>query len=117
VVNTSLVNGVAAATEGDDARPRERETVGLRAEVLEQGNVLGGAVVRVTGGLARRPVGDLARNLGEGIPDRRATAVLFNGAFDLVPRVTCQPVLMYEFGDGVAILFWCQVVAGVLLLR
>lgn len=84
VVNAGLVDGVVAATEGDKAGPAEREAVALGAKALQEGDVLGSAVVRVAGGNTRGAVGDLAGNLAELIPDGRATAILVNGTLNLV---------------------------------
>lgn len=95
VVEAGLVDGVVAAALGDDARPGQGEAVGLGAELLEQGHVLGRAVVRVAGRLARAAVGDLAGDLGEGIPDTRAATILFDGSLDLV-TVARVSVSMYE---------------------
>lgn len=88
VVDASLVDGIIATSLGNDASPGEGEAVGLRAERLEQGNVLGGAVVGVAGRLAGTAVSNLSRDLAEGVPDAGTSAVLFNGALDLV-AVSC----------------------------
>jgi hypothetical protein len=87
VVDTRLVNGVVPAAEGDDSAPREGESVGGGAELLEEGDVLAGAVVRVAGYGAGAAVGDLAGDGAECVPDGGAAAVFFTGAFDLVTRV------------------------------
>ena len=84
VVNPGLIDGVVAATLGDDARPGEGEAVGLGAEGLEEGNVLSRAVVRVAGDLSRSAVGNLAIDLGKGVPNGRPAPVFFNGTLNLV---------------------------------
>jgi len=91
MVDTRLVDGVVPAAEGDDSAPRDGESVGGGAELLEEGDVLAGAVVRVAGYGAGAAVGDLAGDGAEGVPDGGATTVFFTGAFDLVTRV---------WGDG-----------------
>lgn len=84
VVESSLVEGIIPPAEGDDARPREGEAVGGYAEGLEKGNVLGSAVVAVTGDGAAGPVGDFTGDGAKGVPDGGAAAVFGGGAFDLV---------------------------------
>jgi len=79
-----LVNGVVAAAQRDDARPGDGEAVGLGAGLLEELDVLGGAVVGVAGDVAGAGAGDLAGNLAEGVPDGGAASVGFGSAFNLV---------------------------------
>lgn len=95
VVNTGLVDWVVTATFRDDTSPRKGEAVGLRAERLEEGNILGGTVVRIAGSLTRTSISNLARDLGEGIPDTGATAILVDGTLDLVTEgfiISTKPV-------------------------
>lgn len=89
VVKTGLVDGVVAATLGDDARPAQREAVCLRAAFLEKGNILRGAVVGVTRGHTGAAVSDLAGNGSECIPNGWATAILVDGALNLVTAANC----------------------------
>lgn len=89
VVQASLVDGIITTTKGDDAGPGEGKPVGFGAELLQQGDVVGGPVIRVAGDLpvslnAVRPLGNLAVDLTESIPDGRAAAIFVNGTFDLV---------------------------------
>ena len=89
MVQASLVDGIIAAANGDDTRPGEGKPVGLGTELLQQGDVVGGPVIRVAGDLpvslnAVRPLGNLAVDLTESIPDGRTAAIFVNGAFDLV---------------------------------
>jgi hypothetical protein len=85
MVEARLVDGVVAAAEGDDARPREGEAVAVDAQLLEQRDVLAGAPVRVARSDARAAVGDLAGDFAEGVPDGRATAIGVDRTLDLVP--------------------------------
>jgi hypothetical protein len=70
----------------EDARPANREAVRGRADVLHQRDVLLVPVVVVVGDVAGVVVRDLARRVGERVPDRRALAVLVPRALDLVGR-------------------------------
>ena len=87
VVDALLVDGVVAATDGDDTGPRDGEAVGGGAERLEEVNVLLGAVVRVAGDDTRAAVSDLAGNVAEGIPDRRTTAISVDSTLNLIAVV------------------------------
>ena len=69
---------------GQDARPGDREAVGLEADRLHQGDVVGPAVIVVAGDVAVGAVDDLAGRVGKAIPDGFALAVFLPGAFDLV---------------------------------
>lgn len=89
VVDSQLVDGVVAAALGDDSGPGDGEAVGLCSKRLEQGNVLGGAVVRVAGRDAGRSIGNLAGDGAKGVPDAGASAVLVDGAFNLVAVEVC----------------------------
>jgi hypothetical protein len=84
VVDSLLVDRVIAAAEGNDARPRDGKAVGSGTEVLEKGDILIRAVVRVAGYRAGAAVGDLAGNGAESVPDGRSTATLVGGALDLI---------------------------------
>ncbi len=75
-----------AGAVGLDARPRDREPVGLEPEALHERDVLRHAVVVVARDLAGVAVRDLARGRGEGVPDGLAAAVLLGRALDLVAR-------------------------------
>lgn len=92
MVDASLVDGILTTALGNDSGPRQRETVGLGTERLEKCNILGGAVIGVTGRLARATINDLSGNLGESIPDTRATTILLDSSLDLVAisRQVCQ---------------------------
>jgi len=92
VVNTLLVDGIVAATEGDDSGPREGEAVASDAQRLEEIDILLGTVIRVASYGAGAAIGDLAGNLAEGIPDGRATAISLGRAFDLVGSGSKAPV-------------------------
>jgi hypothetical protein len=70
--------GLAGAL-GEDPWPGDREPVGRRAEVPQQGDVLLVAVVVVVGHSAGVAVGDVAWGVGVGVPDGGALAVLVPG--------------------------------------
>ena len=67
-----------------DARPGDREAIGLDAQRLHQLHVVFVAVVVIVGHVAVGVVDDLAGRVRKGVPDRRRAAVFRDGAFDLV---------------------------------
>ena len=69
------------ATGREEPRPRERETVGVDAELAEQRDVVAPASVVVAGD--RTEISALA---GEGVPDRRPAPVDVHRALDLERR-------------------------------
>ena len=81
-VEAALVDG--AGPHGQDARPADAEAVCARAQVGHQSDVLWVAVVVVAGDVAGAAIGDGARLAGEGVPDRRSSAVLGRCSLDLV---------------------------------
>src|SRR4029079_2955545 len=68
----------------EDARPGNRESIGLCAERLHQLNVFLVQAIMVGRGIAVALIGDGARRVGEAVPDRWAAAVLVHGSFDLI---------------------------------
>ena len=66
------------------ARPRNRETIGLDAQILDQANVFLVAMIVIVGLIGIAAVFDLARLMGESIPDRAAASVFKHGALDLI---------------------------------
>ena len=70
----------------EDARPRNRETIGLGAQRLHQLDVFLVPMIMVGRGVAVAVVGDGPGRVGEAVPDRRAAAVLVDGALDLIGR-------------------------------
>lgn len=82
--NSGWVDRIISSSHGNDSRPRNRETIGFRPGALEEGNILGGSVVRIAGYIPRGSVGNLPWNLAEFIPDGGPTAVFFWGTFNLV---------------------------------
>ncbi len=81
-VEAGLVDG--ASPRGQDARPADAEAICARPQIGHQPDVLWVAVVVVAGDVARAAVGDGARLAGEGVPDRRSSAVLGRRSLDLV---------------------------------
>jgi hypothetical protein len=67
-VEAGLVDRVVAASQRDDAGPRDGEAVALGAGLLQQLNVLVCAVVRVAGDITAVAAGNLARDLAECVP-------------------------------------------------
>lgn len=81
-VQARLVDRPVAA--GHDPRPGDREAVGVRAELLDQADVLGDPVVVVAGHVTRVAPVDRAGGVRERVPDRGGAAVLGHGSLDLV---------------------------------
>jgi len=81
-VKTGRVDGPSAG--GLDARPGEREPVGVDAELGHQANVLGPAVIVIVGDVAGVAVADRPIPPAEGVPHGLAAAVFGDGAFDLI---------------------------------
>src|SRR5271170_3628494 len=75
-----------AATLGQDARPRRRQTIGAEAELAHKRHILRPAMVMVAGNIPGAAVGDPAGKVAKGVPDRRPAPVLRDRAFDLVGR-------------------------------
>ena len=71
---------------GQDARPGNREAVGVEPQLTHQPDVLSPAVVVVAGHVAGVAVLDLARRVAEAVPDALALAVFVRRALDLVRR-------------------------------
>src|SRR3712207_5103474 len=72
---------------GEDARPGDREAVGISAKIPHQRHVFFVAVVVVIGDVTGVAVLDLARSVGEGVPDRLALAVFVPRSLDLVGEI------------------------------
>src|SRR5215211_6162270 len=81
----ALLVGRAAAL-GLDARPGDGEAVRAQTEICHEVEVLFDAVVVVAGYVAGVAAVDLARCVGEGVPDRGSAPVLVHGPLDLVGR-------------------------------
>lgn len=84
VLETGLVDGIIASSQRNDTRPGEGKAVGLCPGLLQEFNVLGGAMVRVASHVTRAAVCNLAGNLAKRVPYRRASTVCCGAAFDLV---------------------------------
>ena len=67
-----------------DPRPGDAEPIGAQAQLAQERDVLWVAVVLVARDVTRRPVEDLARRVGEPVPDRLALPVLPPRAFHLI---------------------------------
>ena len=72
-------------------RPGDGEAIGLDAEILDQADVFLVAMIMFVGAVAIAAVADLARRVGERVPDRRAAAVFVDRALDLVGRCGGAP--------------------------
>ena len=84
-VEQTAVEGPAFLVPGSfaerlDTRPGDRETIGLDAQFGEQRDVLFDAVVVVAGDVTVVAAGDLARSVGEAIPDRFSSSRLRTAA-------------------------------------
>src|SRR5207248_2707627 len=73
------------------ARPGDRETIRLQADLAHQGDVIAPAVIVIAGNIAVVIVMHFAGRMAETIPDRLALAVLVPGALDLVGRSRRAP--------------------------
>jgi len=65
-------------------RPRNREPIRSGGERLDRLHILSISVVVIVGDVAVGIVADLSRRVRERVPDLRTTAVLDDGAFDLI---------------------------------
>src|SRR5450631_1059460 len=70
----------------NDARPGDRESIGLQAQARHQVEIFLEAMVVIVGDVSGVSVHDQTRGVAERVPDRRAPAVLVPGALDLVRR-------------------------------
>jgi hypothetical protein len=82
--NSRRVDGISAATKRDYAGPRDRESVGLCASLLEELDVFCSAVVGVAGYRARGPICNFTWDGTESIPDGWSTAISSGCTFDLI---------------------------------
>jgi hypothetical protein len=69
-----------------NARPRDREAIGLGPQRLHQLDIVLVPVKVVVSDVAGAAIGNFAWRVREAIPDRRAATVFANGAFDLIGR-------------------------------
>jgi hypothetical protein len=66
------------------ARPGDREPIGTGAELAQQGQIFGPAVIMVTGDLSRGAVHDATGYPAKAVPYTRAAPVDVQRTFDLV---------------------------------
>src|SRR4029453_11276849 len=76
----------------EDARPGDREAVGVGADVLHQRDVFLVAVIVIVGDVAGVAVLDLPGGVRERVPDRRPLAVLVPRRLDLVRGGSDAPI-------------------------
>ncbi len=76
-------------TIGNDARPGDRETIGLHPHLLDEIEVFLPAIVMIAGDIAIVTPKDMARHIAEGIPDGGLAAIRLGGTFDL-ERGSCD---------------------------
>jgi hypothetical protein len=81
VVQALLVHPAGAVRQ--DARPAQRQPVGVQAELLHQGDVVAIPVVGVARHVARDVLEHLPRCVPKGVPDRRPLPVLVPPSLDL----------------------------------
>src|SRR6185437_3435814 len=86
VVEVEALRVRCAVAVRKHARPGNRKTISLGAEVLDEADVFLVAVIMIVGAIGVGVVADLAGRMAERIPDRGAAAVLVDGAFDLIGR-------------------------------
>ena len=87
----ALLIGYLTATLSKNARPGNRETVGIGAQVACNVEVLRPAVVVVTGHRATRSIPDSARPGTKTVPNGLTPAVLPNGSLNLIGRRGTPP--------------------------
>ncbi len=84
IVEVETAHVDRAAAFGHDARPRDREAVGVEMPRRRGAHVLTPPVVVIAGAVAGVAALDLPRRVGENVPDAAAAPVLVERAFDLV---------------------------------
>src|SRR5947209_10683253 len=68
----------------ENARPRDREAIGVHAQLLHHLNIFTPAVIMVIGNLAGLVVEHIACNAAKAVPDRFTTPIFSGCAFDLI---------------------------------
>lgn len=68
VVQSRLVDRIRSTSQRNDSRPGNGEAICFGTGLLEQFDVLGCSMIRVTGDISRAAVSDLAGDLAEGVP-------------------------------------------------
>ena len=84
VVEVEALRIWRAGTLGKYPRPRNREPIRSGGQRLHRPHVVSVSVIVIIGDVAVVVVADLSRRVRERVPDRRATAILTDGAFDLI---------------------------------
>jgi hypothetical protein len=90
VVIEPLLVGLAAPI-GEDARPGDREAIGLDAQRLEQFDILAIAVIAVAGDIAGAAIAGLALRVREDIPIGLPAPIFLDAALDLIGRRGAAP--------------------------
>ena len=91
---------------GDQPRPGDREAIVPDAQLLHQRDVLAEAMHMVAGHVAVVTLQNLARLVGEAVPDGRPLAVLEGSALDLIGRGRCAPDKVLAEAHGVPPVAW-----------
>src|SRR6202045_3766350 len=73
-----------AGALGEYPRPRNREPIRSGGQRLHRPHVVSVSVIVIIGDVAVVVVADLSGRVRERVPDRRATAILTHGPFDLI---------------------------------
>src|SRR5215216_3167758 len=81
-IQTLLIDFTASRRE--DARPRDREAIGLETQLLHQPDIFFPEAIMIVGHIAGIVVSDLAGCVSKAIPRGLALAVLVPRAFDLI---------------------------------
>jgi hypothetical protein len=80
------------------------KTIGFDAQFLYQANIFLVPMIVIVGAVRVTVIADLARRVGERIPDRAPSAVLIDGALDLVGGSSRTPQkAVREAGSGVPV--------------
>ena len=82
---------MAPRAGGKDARPGDREPIGVEAAARQPFNVLDPAMIVVAGDVAGVAILHRARRVREHVPDALAAPVLLDRAFDLIARGRSAP--------------------------
>ena len=88
----------------EDARPCDRESIGLCAERLHQLDVFLVQMIMVGRGISVAVIGDRSGRVREAVPDRRTAAAFVYGSLDLIGRGRRAPQkIVRKTGRGCSI--------------
>src|SRR5262249_4128409 len=90
VVEVEALGVRLPSTLWEDARPGDREAIGVGANVFHKRHITSVAMVMIIGDIAGRSVPDVAGGMGISVPYRRPLAILLPRTLDLVGG-GCRP--------------------------